>query len=216
MLCTTLPFRRGSLSGPRMRTILYKRTFPQSNTPHIIFIMGSGGSKVSSFFFTLPARSAKRLAESIRRERERDSDGEKIYRVAMHVTPSLWDELIERMANGTLLSINNGVSRVRVQLTSVPDHPALISLMCSFCSEHPGLRSKSIEMTLEDRYNPITRRERAFLVHVARQAMEEGVWLCNAEPLPVVINYGPSLHCVSMAYPAEFIEYALAKLDACC
>jgi hypothetical protein len=175
--------------------------------------MSSNGSKVSSFF-TLPARSAKRLAESIRRERDRDSDG-KIYRVAVHVAPSLWDELAKKLADGTL-SINS-IGRVPVELTSVPDYPALFSLMRLFCSDHPGLRSKSIEMTLKDRYNPITRRERAFLVHVARQAMEEeGVWLCDAKPLQVVFNCAPSLHCVSVAYPAEFVEYALAKLDACC
>ena len=61
----------------------------------------------------------------------------------------------------------------------------------------------------------LSRRERAFLVSIALQAQQDGVWLCEKSPLTVVFHCAPSLHCVSMNYPDAFVDYLLMRLVGC-
>ena len=95
--------------------------------------------------------------------------------------------------------MTNGVGTtgsVKVTLTSVPDYPALFSLMWRIC-----------------RYGTeLNWCEREFIVHIALEAQQKKIWLCDEKPLTVVFHCAPKLHCVSMNYPDEFVEYLLMRL----
>ena len=139
-------------------------------------------------FFFLNATSRARIADSIRNERSSLSH-HTICRPVTHVSQSLWDyaQITDIGSNG----------RVMRKLTSVPDYPALVSLMWRIC-----------------RYNvQLSCQERAFLVHIALEAQHKGIWLCADSPLTVVFNCAPSLHCVSFNYPDELVDYLLMRLE---
>jgi hypothetical protein len=155
--------------------------------------------------FQLPPSSAKRIADSIRREIALHGD-RTLYRVVVHVSPSMW---------GLVGSGDIGpFGQAKLRLTSVPDYPALFSLMWKLCKRLPS----ALDMQLDDsvRMKRLSRRERWFLVHMAQEAREKGVWLCEANPLTLMFHCAPKLHCVSTCYPAALIDYILARLDACC
>jgi hypothetical protein len=155
--------------------------------------------------FQLPPSSAKRIADSIRREIALQRD-RALYRVAVHVSPSMWG-LVGPSDIGPF-------GQAKLRLTSVPDYPAIFSLLWKLCKRLPS----ALDMQLGDsvRMKRITRRERWFLVHVALEAREKGLWLCDANPLQLMFHCAPKLHCVSTCYPAALVDYILARLDACC
>jgi hypothetical protein len=132
--------------------------------------------------FQLPAASAKRVADSIRRELQTSGF---IGVVAMRVPKSMWALVDGKVVTG----------REVLQLTSVPDLPAFFALASRLRMRHR------------------TRREIAFIVQVAREAQALGLWLCEDSPQTVVFNCAPTLHRVSMLYPAGLIDYVLARLD---
>ena len=137
------------------------------------------------FFKQLSTASRARIANSIRNELSSTSH-HTICRPVTYVSQSLWDEVTSVGSNG----------KVKMNLTSVPDYPALFSLMWRICRH--GVK--------------LSRRERAFLVSIALQAQQDGVWLCKDSPLTIVFHCAPSLHCVSMNYPDEFVDYLLMRL----
>ncbi len=141
--------------------------------------------------FQLPPASAKRIADSIRRELCSSGDRELRCRVVNHLSPSLW-RLID--------DVNFGFGHIRLELTSVPDYAALFSLMWNLCT--PRTR------------DGLTRRERAFLVHAANEA--RGLWLCPEHPFAVNFHCAPKLHCATLCYPTALVDAILARLDACC
>jgi hypothetical protein len=148
---------------------------------------------VPCHMFQLPPASAKRIADSIRRELAGSlrvlGERELRCRVVNHLSPSLW-----KLLDG----VNFG--RIRLELTSVPDYAALFSLMWNLCT--PSIRDS------------LTRRERAFLVYVAEEA--QGLWLCPEHPFAVNFHCAPNLHCASLCYPETLVDFVLARLDACC
>jgi len=138
------------------------------------------------FFPQLSSTSRARIASSIRNELARRHNT--ICRLVVNVSESLWDmvESSEIGSNGSVV----------MQLTSVPDHSALHSLMWKICSQ---------ELSWE---------ERAFLVHIALEAQHKGIWLCANSPLTVVFQCKPSVHCVSMIYPGALVDYVLMCLES--
>ena len=145
----------------------------------------------------LPPSSAKRIADSIRRELGAHNEDRTLYRLVTYVSPSMW-KLI------TPDAIIGASGQVKLSLTSVPDYPALFSLMWRICRRRPSHNAKRL-----------TRRERWFLTQLAQEAQEQGVWLCEKHPLTAVFHCAPSLHCVSTSYPSAFVDFVLERLDAC-
>ena len=161
--------------------------------------------------FTLPPASAARLAAAIRRERDSASHG-LVIRLAAKAAPSMWGlkQVAEKIPGGYFC-------RIKAELTSAPDFPALFSLVSVLCKRQPALYDQDVINTTTDhlRFKKLSRRERAFLVHAAQQAQAEGVWLCESRPLHLVFNCPPKFprRSVSIGYPEVLVEYVLEKLD---
>ena len=136
--------------------------------------------------FTLPPASARRLAGSIRQEL---AEKKFIGRLIIRAPESMWALVDGKVVFG----------REVLELTAAC---ALFSLAQRICRDRP-LGKK------------LTRRERAFIVHAAREAQELGLWLCDASPQKVVFWCAPSIHRVSTVYSPALIEFVLGKLDAC-
>jgi hypothetical protein len=141
------------------------------------------------FFPPLSSASRARIASSIRNELALRHNNT-ICRLVVNVSESLWD-MVESSEIGSTGS-------VVMQLTSVPDHSALHSLMWKICSH-------TVELSWE---------EHAFLVHIALEAQHKGIWLCADSPLTVVFQCKPSVHCVSMIYPEALVDYVLMCLES--
>ena len=156
--------------------------------------------------FQLPPASAKRIADSIRRELALQPRDRTLYRVVTYVSPSMW-ELVDPGDIGPY-------GQAKLHLTSIPDYPAIFSLMWKLCKRLPSALDPALDFSA--RMKRLTRRERWFMVQLAQEARERGLWLCEATPLPLMFNCSPNLHCVSTCYPAALVDYILARLDACC
>ena len=131
-----------------------------------------------------------RLARSIRSELKRSGA---LIRLVVQASDSLWQLVDGKVTTG----------REVLLLTALPDDAALVSLMRTFCTEHPAVFEKD--------FTPLTDEERAFLVQTARDALP--LWVSDANPLRVIFHCAPSMHCVSVAYPPALVEYVLQKLD---
>lgn len=142
-------------------------------------------------FSKISIASRTRIADSIRAERA-SVKHHTICRLVTNVSQSLWDYA---RITGNIIGSSG---RVKRELTQVPDYPALFSLMWQICRHSVRL----------------SRRERAFLVHIALEAQQKGIWLCESSPLTVVFHCAPSLHCVSVNYPDEFVDYLLMRIDS--
>ena len=136
--------------------------------------------------FTLPPASARRLAGSIRQEL---AEKKFIGRLIIRAPESVWALVDGKVVFGR-------------EVLEVTDACALFSLAQRICRDRP-LGKK------------LTRRERAFIVHAAREAQELGLWLCDASPQKVVFWCAPSIHRVSTVYSPALIEFVLGRLDAC-
>lgn len=159
--------------------------------------------------FSLPPASAQRLADAIRRERDAACHG-LVIRLAVKVPPSMWGVV----AGGG--QDPGYFCRIKTEVASVPDYPALHSLASVLCKRQPALYDKRVVADDKLRFRRLSRRERAFLVHTAQQAQAEGVWLCENRPLHLVFNCPPKFRkSVSIGYPEALVEYVLGRLDAC-
>ena len=138
----------------------------------------------------LSPASARRLARSIRWELEGSGA---LIRLVIQASDCMWKLVDGKVTTG----------REVVLLTALPSDDALVSLMRTFCREHP--------MVFEKDFTPLTDEERAFLVQTARDALP--LWVSDANPLRVIFHCAPSLYCVSMQYPPALVEYVLEKLD---
>jgi len=156
--------------------------------------------------FQLPPSSAKRISDSIRKELALRPHDPVLYRANIRVSPSMWN-LVDPADIGPF-------GRVKLELTSFPDYPALFSLVWRICKRCPSIHDWELNDSL--RLKKLTRRERWFLAHVAKEAQEQGVWLCEAKPLTVMFHCAPKLRCVSTCYSTDLVNFILARLDACC
>jgi hypothetical protein len=146
--------------------------------------------------FTLPPASAKRIADSIRGEGD-------IIRLNIKAPPSMWALVDGKVTTG----------REILKLSSAPDTPALWALVQRICRKQPSLMNWGLPD--RQRLRRLTRRERAFLTCVAREACALGLWFSLENPQTVVFFCAPNIHRVAIMYPQKVVEYVLARLDAC-
>jgi hypothetical protein len=142
--------------------------------------------------FTLSPASAKRIADSIRKEGE-------IVRLVVRASASIWAIVDGKVTTG----------REVMKLSSAPDTPGLNSLVRRICKAQPSILNNESSLQLKK----LTRRERAFLLCVAREACELGLWFSVENPQTVIFHCG--LYRVSIMYPELLVRYMLGRLDAC-
>ena len=142
--------------------------------------------------FTLSPVSAKRIADSIRKEGE-------IIRLGVKASASLWAIVDGKVTTG----------REFMKLSSAPDTAGLNSLIRRICKSQPSLMNWDSPFRLKK----LSRRERAFLLCVAREACELGLWFSLENPQTVIFHCG--LYRVSIMYPEALVGYLLERLDAC-
>jgi hypothetical protein len=145
--------------------------------------------------FTLPPASARRIAESIRQELV---EKKFIGRLIIRAPESVWALVDGKVVFGR-------------EVLDVTSSDALFSLARRICRDRPA----PLEKNLMSWHKKLTRRERAFIVYVAREAQELGLWLCDASPQKLVFWCAPSIHRVSTIFPPALIEFVLGRLDAC-